>query len=275
MANARSATVRSVLEPLDIIVMLVVGIVAGSLGGMLGIGGSVIMIPAMAIIFMDRSWHSQHLYQAAAMIVNLVVAVPAAVKHHRMGNIRGDLFRLMLPVTLVAMVCGVLVSNAFSTPQLKRLFALFLAYVVVDTLLGLARRRPDHPPDRAIVTPVRAGTVGTAMGFLGGLLGIGGGAVAVPLAYKLCRVPFRQAIGASVAVMGITSAVGATIKVATLPQHNAQPGHAIVLALLLAPTAVLGGYLGAGLTGKLPINWIKLVFAIVLGLSGLRMAGVF
>lgn len=255
--------------------MLVVGIFAGSLGGMLGIGGSVIMIPAMAVIFMGRSWHSQHLYQAAAMVVNLVVALPAAIKHRRSGNIRRDLFVLMLPVTLAAMVGGVFVSNVFSTPELKRLFALFLGYVVIDTVLTVVRRRPDHKEEDAVVTPLRAGTVGLAMGFFGGLLGIGGGAIAVPLAYKLCRVPFRQAIGASVAVMCITAGVGASLKIATLEQHGAEPVRALVLALLLAPTALLGGYIGAGWTTKLPIRVVKVVFAIVLGLSGLRMAGVF
>ena len=66
-----------------------IGLMAGTLGGLLGVGGSVIMIPALTAIFGPE----QHLYQAAAMAVNVGVAVPAAWRHHGAGAARRDVLR--------------------------------------------------------------------------------------------------------------------------------------------------------------------------------------
>ena len=68
---------------MEILLLLSVGLVAGGLGGLLGIGGSVIMIPAMAILL---GWDF-HLAQAVAMTVNPAVALSATLKHQRNGNV--------------------------------------------------------------------------------------------------------------------------------------------------------------------------------------------
>ena len=67
-------------------VLAAVGLLAGVLGGLLGVGGSILMIPAMVFLFADRYGpEGQHLYQAAAMIVNLFVVLPAVDRHRRAG----------------------------------------------------------------------------------------------------------------------------------------------------------------------------------------------
>ena len=63
------------MTALDIVMLLLTGFGAGLLGGFVGIGGSIIMIPAMLLLL----GQNQHLYQAAAMIVNVVVALSGAV----------------------------------------------------------------------------------------------------------------------------------------------------------------------------------------------------
>ncbi|MEO1128538.1 MAG: sulfite exporter TauE/SafE family protein [Planctomycetota bacterium] len=262
------------LELLDIILLLVIGVVAGTLGGMLGIGGSIIMFPAMAVLFDGRAWQNQHLLQAAAMVVNIAVAVPATLRHRKAGNVRMDLFRIMLPAATVAIIGGVLVSNLFSGLALRQVFAGFLAYVVINNVIKLVRRTPEHGADAARVTPVTGGIVGGAMGFAAGLLGIGGGGIAVPLANLLCRVPLKQAIGASASVMCRTAGVGAILKLATLQQHETTRTAALTIALILIPTALLGGHLGAGLTQAMPIRLVRAVLTVVLAVAALRMGGV-
>lgn len=259
------------LTPLEIVELLVIGLVAGGLGGLLGIGGSTIMIPAMAIIFLARPWGGQHLYQGAAMLVNVLVAVPAARQHIKAGALRRDLFRAMLPATLLFIIVGVLVSDVLSAALLKRLFALFLIYVALDTAWKIFRRTAEVRPEEERVTRARGWTVGGAMGFVAGLLGVGGGAIAVPLAHLLCRLPLRNCIAASAAVMGITAGVGAFLKIALLPGH----GHAIiepfVLFFCLAPGAVFGAHIGAKLTHKLPLGALRTIFAVAMFIVAARM----
>lgn len=261
------------LGPLELSVIAGLGLLAGMLGGMLGIGGSVVMIPGLVILFHSEDPESQHLYQAAAMAVNVAVAAPAALRHARRGTVRRDLFMILMPAALIAIVIGVLLSDHIPATALRRLFAVFLLYIVVMELLKIFRRLPDVPPDGIRVTVPRAGAVGGAMGLVAGLLGVGGGVLAVPLAQRLCRLPLRHAIGASSAAMCITAIAGASVKITTLPQHGYDRLTAITLAMALAPTAILGAAIGASLTHRLPLTWIRAVLVALLLLAAWRMSG--
>lgn len=254
--------------------MLGIGLASGLLGGLGGLGGSIIMIPAMTFFFHHRAWDDQHLYQAAAMVMNIAVAIPATLRHRKHQAIRADMFKLMLGPTIIFVVLGVLVSNFFPADVLEKLFALFLLYVCIQTAWQIVRRQPDHTHEHTQVTPLRAGAVGSVMGFAAGLLGVGGGVIAVPLGQRLCRLPLRQAIAVSSAVMVFTSSVGAIIKVGTLPQHHHEPAEALVIALILSPTVVLGGYLGAGLTHRLHLNLVRAILVVMLLASAAKMGGV-
>ncbi|MDX2115717.1 MAG: sulfite exporter TauE/SafE family protein [Planctomycetota bacterium] len=263
------------LDPLDILALLVVGAFAGLLGGMLGIGGSVILIPAMGAIFRRQPWDDQHLYQAAAMVVNVVVAFPAMLRHHRQGAVRTDYVRIFLPTTMAAVVVGVLISNRVPGQTLRTLFAIFLLYVCASTLVRIARRSADPPEDAARVTPARVSTVGVATGLTSGLLGIGGGLVSVPLASLLCRLPLRQAIAGSASAMVFSAALGAILKLATLAPHGQSWTRALLIAAAVAPTALLGGHIGAGLTHRAPVNALRAALALTLAAVAGRMAGIY
>lgn len=260
------------LTPLDIAALLVLGLAAGTLGGMIGIGGSIVMIPVMAIMFDRRDFGSQHLYQAAAMVVNVAVAIPASIRHRRAGTVRPDIFWTMLWPTLIAIVAGVLLSNLLDTRVLRTVFAVFLLYIVADNALKIVHRSPDHAESEMRITRPRLILAGSVMGLVGGLLGVGGGGVAVPMLLLLCRTPLRHAIGVAAAIMVITAALGATLKIATISQHDIPWFHPLIIASCLVPTALLGGRLGASLTHRAPLAWVRAVFVISMLIIALRMA---
>lgn len=252
-----------------------IGIVAGCAGGMLGIGGSVIIIPAMAFIFHDRAWHNQHMYQGAAMIVNLAVSLPATIRHHRARAIPWPFVRYFIPVTMVAILAGVLVSNLFPAETLRIIFGVFLLYVAISTVLKASKGAPELAVGDAAITFPRCGSVGLATGLTAGILGIGGGLVSVPLAQLVCRLPLRQCIAASAAAMVCSAPIGAALKISTLSQHSARWTDALIVAAALTPTALVGGYIGAGLTHRLPLTTVRLTFAgIVIVMAG-RMLGLY
>src|SRR5690606_33119046 len=98
-----------VIGPLDLVAAALIGLAAGLIGGLAGIGGSVIMLPGMAWAFGypegDHSRH--HLYMAAAMVVNVIVAVPAALRHHRERAIQFPVLKRLLPPMLIGVASGV------------------------------------------------------------------------------------------------------------------------------------------------------------------------
>jgi uncharacterized membrane protein YfcA len=257
---------------MQLLVEAAIGLGAGLLGGLLGIGGSVIMIPGLAILLGSRDPSTQHLYQAAAMAVNIAVSAPAAVRHYLHGVVSRQLLVLVLPTALVSIVAGVLLSNQIDGLTLRRVFALFLLYVAINTLFKTTRRIADHAETDARVTPVRAGAVGVVMGSAAGLLGIGGGILAVPAMQVLCRTPLRTCIGVSSAAMCITATIGAGLKITTLPEHGHTATEALALVAAMAPTAMLGGWFGARLTHRLPLTAVRVVLLALLLVAAWRMA---
>jgi uncharacterized membrane protein YfcA len=257
----------------DIAVIVVIGFLGGVSGGLLGIGGSIVMIPLLTLV----RGPNQHLYQAACMVVNVVVAVSASIKHHQSGSVRVDYFRWMLVAAAIAVVVGVAMSNLLEGASLKMLFGAFLIYTSAMEFGRILRRTKDHPVDETPAQPSRALGIGSLTGFVSGLLGVGGGTVAVPLLRSIGKLPLRQAIGTSAAVMTLASAIGATAKNASIGRVEATAGlsvgDSLALAGLLAVPALLGANIGARLTYALPLTALRLAFALLIGAAGLRMLG--
>lgn len=272
-------------DPVVLISLVLLGVIAGTLGGMLGVGGSIVMIPGLAVLFsLDRTPEpNQHLFQAAAMIVNVAVSVPATLRHRKADALVADALLWMLPAALVFVIAGVWVSNlpvfegADGGRWLGRLLAVFLVYVIVMNVQKLRAKSPAESVDGRRVTPVRGLTVGSVMGTIAGLLGIGGGAIAVPLQQLLLKLPLRSCIGNSSAIICISAAVGAIYKNATLAQHvsGSSPVDwrmSLVIAAMLAPTAWAGARLGASLTHSLPLRQVRLAFIALMAVAAWKMA---
>ncbi len=267
-----------------IFALALLGLAAGVLGGMLGVGGSVIMIPGLTALL----GRHQHLYQAAAMIANVAVAVPATLRHLQHRAIVPAVLRWMIPLSLISVVLGVYASNLSLFADhgggiwLGRLLAVFLVYVIAVNIVRLNGERSNREGRSLCITPLRSGGIGVVMGGLAGLLGIGGGAVAVPMQQVVLHLPLRAAIANSSAVMVISASVGAIYKNATLHHHTFEstPGvlvqyswtTSLTLAAVLAPTCWVGGYLGAILTHRLPISLMRIFFIILMIAAAWKMA---
>ncbi len=264
------------MPPSELVGLLILGFLAGAIGGLVGVGGSIVIIPVL-VLLMGRN---QHLTQAAAMIVNVFVAAAALFRHHRAEAVRWDVMFRMLPFGLVFILIGVEASNRFNAEILQRVFGVFLLYVIALNVIKLLEEgRPRTEADPPRVGWGRVGVVGGLMGLLAGLLGIGGGPVAVPLLQRVCHLPLRQAIASSSAVMCITAGVGAlrkNITLAHLPEPNGGIllADSLTLAACLAPTAMLGALIGAGLTHTLPMRWVRLAFILLMVWASANMLGV-
>jgi uncharacterized protein len=253
-----------------------IGLAAGLLGGLAGIGGSMVMIPALFLVFGDNSDHTnQHVFMAAAMAVNVVVAIPATYRHSKAGAVRMDLAKYLLPSMAATIVAGVLVSDRVSGLTLRWLLAVFIAGYCILNLYRAVRPRPTagRPPERT--HPALLVSVGGATGFVGGLLGIGGGVLMVPAMQVLARVRLREAIATSSMVMCVTAAIGSGLKLSTLSEHGRSAAEAGLLALAMSPGAIVGALVGATLTHRLPLRAVRVLISILLLGAAAKLAGVF
>jgi uncharacterized membrane protein YfcA len=258
---------------MELLVQAAIGFIAGLLGGLLGVGGSIIIIPGL-ILYLSQTGRyygsQQHLLQAAAMICNVFVAAPSVCAHYRAGMIMRPVVLLLVPGALLGILAGVTVSDS---SLFARQNGVYLAMILAGFLVYVAAYngwRLVHGSDletgfdeRPRPSALGVGAVGLTMGFFAGLLGIGGGAVCVPMQQVFLRIPLRRAIANSATTIVCVSAIGAVYKNATLPALHGIPLDAsLQLALMLIPTAIVGSYLGGFLTHVLPRRVLRGVFIV-------------
>lgn len=263
------------MDPIDLLIASLIGLGAGVIGGLAGIGGSLVMLPALAFAFgyHDAAHSEHHVYIAAAMGVNVVVAVFATRAHRRAGAVRMELVRRVMPAMIVSIIVGVLLSNLLAGRVLSNALAAFIAAYCLLNLYRIARPRPANAVIVERTSAATLGSIGATSGLIGGLLGLGGGVVMVPMLQIVARLRLRAAIATSSAAMAASSALGAGLKLATLQSsHGHSPAEALLLFAAMAPGAVVGGTAGAALAHRLPLAWVRGIVSVVLLIAAARLA---
>ena len=265
-----------------IITIAAIGFAGGLLGGLLGIGGSIIVIPLLTLV----KGNNQQLYQATAMIMNIAVGASATLKHHLKGAIQVTVVLKILPAACVGILAGVALSNLIPTLWLQVVFALALLGIAVSETRGAflekipskAEPDPERDGDSASGKSAMANVmIGGFTGLCSGLLGIGGGIVIIPLLKRYSGFSMKSAIPASSATMLITAGIGAFYKNMQLPNLQAPDGTpleistSLAIAACLIPPAFVGSYMGASMMHRLPMKVIKRAFAVLLIVAATRM----
>ncbi len=252
---------------MDYIILAVIGVVMGLLGGLLGIGGSIIFIPALVFVYGEN----QHLYQASAMICNFFVGAVSTLVHKNENTLVIDTLKWMIPAAAFGVIIGVTISNSsvFARQNsyiLARIFGFYLVYVIIYNCFKLHKsRKGKHSPD---ITKVRYPAIlsvicGLVTGIPAGLLGIGGGVVCVPAQHLLLKMPLKNAISNSAATIAVMTLVGACHKNITLSQHSIAITESLKIAMFVVPGAIAGAFLGSRRMHKLHDNVVRLILIVI------------
>lgn len=250
--------------------LVLVGLVAGLSGGLMGIGGSTVMIPGMIILFGAAG---QHLYQAAAMIVNFFVVAPAILQHEQAGAVLKPLTRVMAPSAVLGAIAGVYLSEqpmfrGSGQGWLQIFFSMFLLYAIAYNLIRIrsGKRLPKMTEEdaRKIPPALTILAAGLPAGLAGGLLGVGGGLIAVPAQQVFLRVPLTNAIANSASTILWSSMVGAVFKHMHLSEHGFRVRDSFFLAACLIPSAAIGSWVAAKKVHVWPVRIIRALFIVLM-----------
>ena len=246
------------------------GLLGGTLGGFLGIGGTVVFMPLLKLICdaNPATVIDPHSAIAVTLVLNVGVGASATLGHARAGRVMAGIVKVLVPCSLAASLAGVWVGNLFvgdAQVWLWRLFGITMLYVAA--LNGYRLVRPLSAVDRAPgdfagAAPSRlaVGAVGLVTGFSAGLLGIGGGAIAVPAQQVLLKMRLRAAIANSAVTVVFSCVLAAVLKHLSLGGHGVDPARPWLYVALLAPPAIGGALVGSHLTHRVPRLWVRLVF---------------
>jgi uncharacterized membrane protein YfcA len=256
-----------------------IGAVAGVMAGLLGIGGGVILVPALIFLFQAQGVAPEIVTQLAvgtSLATILFTGSSSAWTHHKNGNVDWSAVRAMSFFIVVGTQLGALLAGTLHGVTLKRLFGLF-EFVIAARMLIVPEPKPGAKPvSTTWVYPLG----GLAIGVVSSLFGIGGGTLTVPLLVYLLDRPIKTAIGTSSAQGVVIAAFGTLGFIYQGWGHPALPSDAwgFVLpkaALLIAITSTLTAPIGASLAHRLRPAYLSRAFGVFLIFVGMKLVGLF
>ena len=255
------------IEPGLVLELLLLGIGAGFLAGLLGIGGGMVMVPFLTHILSQRGVPGDLAVKmaiATAMATILFTSLSTMRAHQRRRAIRWDIVRRMAPGIVVGgLATGAGVFALAKGQALALFFAAFVGYSATQMLRAVGPK-----PSRQLPTRVGLAGVGAGIGFLSSLVGAGGAFIAVPFMTR-CNVPIHHAVATGAAIgfpVALASTAGYVIggwsQPAPLPGAL---GFLYLPALLLISLAsVTTAPLGARVAHALDVRALRRIFALML-----------
>ncbi|MEE8599760.1 sulfite exporter TauE/SafE family protein [Euzebya tangerina] len=241
---------------------LLLGVVAGVLAGLFGVGGGVILVPGL--VWLARlPQHQAHATSLAAIIVTAPAALaPFAAE----GDVAWPAAAALAAGAVLGAVGGAGVMSRIPAGTLRRIFGGFMLLVAARLVASASGTGAAEEAALAVTTGAIVGlaVTGLVTGLLSALMGVGGGIVMVPAMVIGFGFDQHLAQGTSLAVIVPTAVIGAW-------RHTRRGYTRWSIGLLVGAGGVLGGLAGAGLAQLLPARELQIAFAGLLVVSGVRL----
>ena len=181
-----------------------IGLAAGLLAGLMGVGGGVLMVPAMVYLL----GYSQHEAHGTSLAIMVLLASVAAASYGVLGSVNWMMAGMLIPGGMLGAFAGARATRRLPARRLKAIFSVFVLLTGVRMIFGVESAPGAALLDGAGAAAAGLGT-GLVSGFLAGLLGIGGGIVMVPVMVLLLGMTQQTAQGTSLLAIVPTAVSGA------------------------------------------------------------------
>ena len=252
---------------------ILLGAFAGLLAGVFGVGGGIVIVPALVFMFAFNGFSpdvAMHPAVGTSLSTILFTSLSAIFVHHKKGAINWPLALNLSAGMLVGGFVGAYAADFLPGELLQKTFAAYSFVVAVQMWLSWKPKSEWILPDR-----FGCGVLGAVIGSFSGIFGIAGGSIVVPV-LTAYRVKISESIATS-SVTGFPLAISGTIgylliglKADDLPDHSV--GYIYLPALIgIILTSTLFAKIGASLTHSLEPNKMKKMFAVLLFIIGLKL----
>ncbi|KPA22264.1 Sulfite exporter TauE/SafE [Shimia sp. SK013] len=257
-----------------LLLLLVIGALAGVLAGLLGVGGGIVLVPAFFYAFTALGYDGPQLMQiclATSLATIIVTSVRSVMSHNKKGAVDWQILRSWAPGIVIGAIVGVLVASNLRSVTLQLVFGCLA--LVIGAYMGLGRA--DWRLGQAMPKGLLRAVLSPLVGFLSVLMGIGGGSFGVPL-MSLYNIPIHRAV-ATAAGFGVTIAVPSVIGFLFLPIDPAyRPPLTIgavnlVAFFIIIAMTLITAPIGVRIAHAMDPKPLKRVFAVFLTLVAFNM----
>lgn len=249
------------------------GVFAGFAAGLFGVGGGLVVVPALLALFAIKGMDpavSVHLAIGTSLATIVVTSVSSTLTHRARGNVDWSIFKRYGVGLVLGAIIGAVTADLTPGPVLRAAFGIFCVVMAVQLAFGGQPR-----PSRTLPSAPAMGGTGVVVGWISSLFGIAGGGMTVP--YLIFHnVPTKTAVGTSAAAgfpIAVAGAIGYAITGLdnlALPQYSLGylylPAF-LTIVVLSTPTAKVG----AEIATKMDPQLLKRIFAAFLSSVGLYL----
>jgi uncharacterized membrane protein YfcA len=250
--------------------LILVGLAAGVFAGLFGIGGGIIIVPALILLAGFPLVKATGTSLAAILLPVGILGVIAYYKA-RIIDIRASLF--IAAGLLSSVVVGAWLANTLPVDLMRKLFALFCLYVswnfvdpvrIVRSWRGLPSKAEPEDMENPRPSPWPLLGIGLLAGVMAGMFGIGGGNIIVPLLTLVLHYPPKRAIATSLGAILFPFGIPGVL-------YYYHAGNLVVpAAAWIAGGLFLGTVFGALITIKLPGRTVKVLYGLFLFFMAFR-----
>lgn len=245
---------------------LLLGMVSGVLAGLFGIGGGLVIVPVLVVLFTAHGIPTNLVMImaiATSLAAIILTATSSVLAHHRLGSVVWDKVFALAPGIILGAIVGAAVAGHINAVFLRAIFIIFLLYVGMQMALEAQPTIGSSNYSRKVDFWVAG-----AIGLLSSLVGIGGGTLTVPYLVH-CRYPMRNAVaiasasGLPIAIAGTLSYMVLGMDAPSLPAGSF--GYVYLPSFFgVAIGSVFTAPLGAKLAHKLPAQHLKRYFSLLI-----------
>jgi uncharacterized membrane protein YfcA len=260
--------------PIEWLLYPLLGVAAGLLAGLLGVGGGLVLVAALVLLLPAQGVATDKLMQAAlatSLASIIVTATASAWAHHRRGSVDWPSFRWLAPGLVAGAWAGSELATRLDGQLLRVGVAAYCLLAGLQLLTDWPRTSAPRPP---LPASAGLGLAGLCIGVVSALVGIGGGSMSVPVLIWRGQ-PAVRAVGTSSAcgvLIGLAAAGGFGLRAHVEGMPPASLGYVFLPASIgVAITSVLAAPYGAAWAHRLPARTLKRVFAAFLVLMALLL----
>lgn len=264
------------------VVLFIIGLCAGVLGSVVGLGGGVILVPAMLFFGTYTSLLTEVSPQLAvgtSLLVIIFTGLASSLSYMKQGTVDYRSALLFFAGSGPGGILGAFINRYLNVDQFELYFGMLMIFLAVvlmfkdklkpadeQAIRGTIRRFKD-PQGKEYVygfRPVTGWAVAFVVGLLSGLFGIGGGSLMVPVMIIVFLFPPHVAVATSMLMIFLSAIVSSVT-------HIALGNIEWIMAAALIPGAWIGGRLGAALNRRMQGNSVVILLRIILIIIGIRL----